>query len=249
MPYTAVNNNTSVVQIRVNQPPIRGPGPECPLQNHAVIRLFPVHLRGPQGSPDSRLFEYCITCKWAWVLSAHHYIMSLSRKLYFPKSLSFGAIRWSFLALASFIKRNSLRSIHSFSSCSPCASLHKSSSMHVPLRNLSEHKITCQPSETTGIRLVTRDIQRSAADNLTSHKLWKCLWEIDTASSSDHPQSWKLCLCVFLRWCAAATASHCCSSYHTANSDCQPAKTQKSHLRKWLITVCFLIIQIYRCLF
>lgn len=99
----------------------------------------PLRLRGPQGWPDSRLFEYCIICKWAWILSSHHhYLISLSRKLYFPKSLSFGAIRWSFLALASFSKRNSLRSIHSFSSCSPCASLHKSSSVHVPLRNLSQ---------------------------------------------------------------------------------------------------------------
>lgn len=62
--------------------------------------------------------------------------MSLSRKLYFPKSLSFGAIRWSFLALASFIKRNSLRSVHSFSSSFPWASLHNSSSVQVPLRYL-----------------------------------------------------------------------------------------------------------------
>lgn len=73
-------------------------------------------------------------------MSSSYYIMSLSRKLYFPKSLSFGAIRWSFLALASFIKRNSLRSFHSFSSCSPCASLHSSSSVHVPLRNLSKQR-------------------------------------------------------------------------------------------------------------
>ena len=62
--------------------------------------------------------------------------MSLSRKLYLPKSLSFGAIRWSFLALASFIKRNSLRSVHSFSSSFPWASLHNSSSVQVPLRYL-----------------------------------------------------------------------------------------------------------------
>lgn len=149
--------------------------------------------------------------------------MSLSRKLYFPKSLSFGAIRWSFLALASFIKRNSLRSIHSFSSWSPCASLHKSSSVHVPLRNLPETQ--GKPSERAAGNIhVSSDMQRSVTHNLTSHKLWKCLWEIDTASSSDHPQSWKLCLCVFLKWCAAATVSRCCSSYHTASSDCQPAK-------------------------
>lgn len=151
--------------------------------------------------------------------------MSLSRKLYFPKSLSFGAIRWSFRALASFIKRNSLRSIHSFSSCSPCASLHKSSSVHVPLRNLSKNtRSHIDHQKLAGIRPGTRDAPYAAADNLTSHKLWKCLWEIDTASNSDHPQSWKLCLCVFLKWYAAATASRCCSFYHTANSDCQPAK-------------------------
>lgn len=84
-------------------------------------------------------FQYCIICKGKWILfSSRHYLMSLSRKLYFPKSLSFGAIRWSFVALASFIKRNSLRSLHSFSSCSPWASLHKSSSVHVPLRNLKQ---------------------------------------------------------------------------------------------------------------
>lgn len=71
--------------------------------------------------------------------------MSLSRKLYFPKSLSFGAIRWSFLALASFIKRNSRRSFHSFSSCSPWASLHESSSVHMALRNLSGHGAKCHP--------------------------------------------------------------------------------------------------------
>lgn len=64
------------------------------------------------------------------------YLMSLSRKLYLPKSLSFGAIKWSFRALASFIKRNSLRSIHSFSSSSPWAMVHLSPSGHVPLRNL-----------------------------------------------------------------------------------------------------------------
>lgn len=100
--------------------------------------------------------------------------MSLSRKLYFPKSLSFGAIRWSFLALASFIKRNSLRSIHSFSSCSPCASLHNSSSVHVPLRNLLGHKVKCQPSKTTGIRLVTRDMQSVSVINfLTRQSSWQ----------------------------------------------------------------------------
>lgn len=149
--------------------------------------------------------------------------MSLSRKLYFPKSLSFGAIRWSFLALASFIKRNSLRSLHSFSSCSPCASLQKSSSVHVLLRNLSKHEICRQPSLRRS-DWETRNILWAVADKLASHKLWKCLWEIDTASSSDRPQSWKLFLCVFLKWCAAAIASHCCSFYHTANSDCQPVK-------------------------
>ncbi len=163
--------------------------------------------------------------------------MSLSRKLYFPKSLSFGAIRWSFLALASFIKRNSLRSIHSFSSCSPWASLHKSSSVHVPLRNLPEHKVECQSSKAAGIRLVTGDMRDSAADRLTSHKLWKCPWEIDTASSSDRPQSWKLGLCVFPKWCAAATVSHCCSFYHTANSDCQPAKTHRLISFTQIITI------------
>lgn len=190
-----------------------------------MIRLISCAPQRPfKGSPYC--FEYCITCKWARALSSHHYIMSLSRKLYFPKSLSFGAIRWSFLALASFIKRNSLRSIHSFSSWSPCASLHKSSSVHVPLRNLPETQ--GQPSKrAAGNIQVSSDMQRSVTHNLTSHKLWKCLWEIDTASSSDHPQSWKLCLCVFLKWCAAATVSRCCSSYHTASSDCQPAK--KNH--------------------
>lgn len=167
--------------------------------------------------------EYCIICKCAWILWSRHYLMSLSRKLYFPKSLSFGAIRWSFVALASFIKRNSLRSLHSFSSCSPWASLHKSSSVHVPLRNLPKSDSKCQPSKT--IRLVTRHIVRVVSDKPTSHKLWKCLWEIDTASNSDHPQSWKLVLCVFLKWYAAATASHCCSFYHRANNDCQPAET------------------------
>lgn len=91
--------------------------------------------------------EYCLICKWASIFPACHYLMSLSRKLYFPKSLSFGAIRWSFLALASFIKRNSLRSIHSFSSCSPWASLHESSSVHVPFRNLLKHNIKHQKLE------------------------------------------------------------------------------------------------------
>lgn len=62
--------------------------------------------------------------------------MSLSRKLYLPKSLSFGAIRWSFLALANFIKRNSRRSIHSLSSWFPCAILQESSSVQVSLRYL-----------------------------------------------------------------------------------------------------------------
>lgn len=174
--------------------------------------------------------------------------MSLSRKLYFPKSLSFGAIRWSFRALASFIKRNSLRSIHSFSSCSPCASLHKSSSVHVLLRNLSKHRYTVNHQTLLGSDWEPETCRMLSADKLASRKLWKCPWEIDTASSSDHPQSWKLFLCVFLKWYAAATASHCCSFYHTANSDCQPVKnTQQSHLHDQLIAVCFIIIQMYHC--
>lgn len=227
----AVNDNTPAVQIRANQHQSEGrswtPSSKSWCDQHT-------HLCTSEALKITWLNTVSILHYLQgsiWVLSTHHYIMSLSRKLYFPKSLSFGAIRWSFLALASFIKRNSLRSFHSFSSSCPCASLHKSSSMHVLLRNLPEHKIKCQPLKSTEITLVTRDVQYSEADKLTFHKLWKCLWEIDTASSSDHPQSWKLCLCVFLKWYAAATASRCCSFYHTANSDCRPAKyTEQSHL-------------------
>lgn len=118
-------------------------GPVRPLLNHAGIRLLPAPSRGLL-TKTRLMTQYCIVCEWASIFPACHYLMSLRRKLYFPKSLSFGAIRWSFLALASFIKRNSLRSIHSFNSCSPWASLHKSSSVQVPLRNLLKHNIKHQ---------------------------------------------------------------------------------------------------------
>lgn len=101
--------------------------------------------------------------------------MSLSRKLYFPKSLSFGAIRWSFRALASFIKRNSLRSIHSFSSCSPCASLHKSSSVHVPLRNLSK-----TPDHMSTIR----NSLESDREPETHHMLWQIILPLTNFESA-----------------------------------------------------------------
>lgn len=121
--------DNTLVAIRENQPPI----------STTVLNALRLKIMLWSGSIlGSALFEYCIICKGAWIFLLRHYLMSLSRKLYFPKSLSFGAIRWSFLALASFIKRNSLRSLHSFSSCSPCASLHNSSSVHVPLRNLKQ---------------------------------------------------------------------------------------------------------------
>jgi len=146
--------------------------------------------------------------------------MSLSRKLYFPKSLSFGAIRWSFLALASFIKRNSRRSIHSFSSCSPWASLHSSSSVHELLRNLRETQKVKRSTvaESTGLR--TGDVREVP----TSRKLWRCPWGSGTASSSDRPRSWRLGLCASPTWCAAAIASRCCSSSHTASSGFPPAE-------------------------
>lgn len=216
----------------MSRPKITVPALNSRFKNPAAIRLSRRRIRGPW---KDHLTQDCLNTA---LLASEHtychcvlYIMSLSRKLYFPKSLSFGAIRWSFLALASFIKRNSLRSIHSFSSGSPCASLHNSSSVQVPLRNLSEGK-SFKVHYGTSINSWVKILHQHSARNLTSHKLWKCLWEIGTASSSDHPQSWKRGLCVFLKWCAAATVSHCCSFYHTANSDYPPVDTHtKSHLQ------------------
>lgn len=176
--------------------------------------------------------------------------MSLSRKLYFPKSLSFGAIRWSFLALASFKERNSLRSIHSFSSCTPCASLHKSSSVHVPLRYLSGTQGQTLPINHD--RSQTGYQRRASFCGRLSHlsqtlkvpvgnRYCQQFW------SSSELKTLSLCFSDVMCCC------HCFSllQFLPHSQQWLPAcerkknKTAQSHWHRWLITVCFLIIQIY----
>lgn len=60
--------------------------------------------------------------------------MALSKKPYFPKSSPLRAIRRSLFAFASFLKRKSLRSSHSFRSLGPWASL-QFSNLQVPVEN------------------------------------------------------------------------------------------------------------------
>lgn len=128
------------------------------LQNAAPATCFPIASSTREGrKKNSHVLSNCrelhLSSSTSTLFPKHNfqtslahfwikvYFMSLSRKLYLPKSLSFGAIKWSFRALASFIKRNSLRSIHSFSSSSPWAIVHFSPLGHVPLRNLQPTNI------------------------------------------------------------------------------------------------------------
>lgn len=130
----------------------------CDKSNRAVITrdtrpalCFHENLGGASSRPARRAIHHARPIQY-WIRDIKvpelsnelkHYIISLSRKLNLPKSLSFGAIKWSLRALASFIKRNSLLSLHSINSVSPCASLHRSPSVQVPLRNLKRSKPIC----------------------------------------------------------------------------------------------------------
>lgn len=171
-------------QPRSHQPPRRlwsGPGPAdraAPFPTSATRRRQTVRTLRTIARFEA-LVEDCISRERGQVPSELHYIMSLSRKLYFPKSLSLGAMRWSFLALASFIIRNSRRSFHSLSSCSPCASLHDSPSVQAPLRNLRQQ---IEPSASQPAR------RRSERLTLTSGKRGRRRWGSGAASSCGRPR-------------------------------------------------------------